>query len=90
MDLYRIAYAHAPIVGSGVVREAFALAKDIRLVDMQVAPYDLEALGVQSIKVETIEGRAEFEKKQTEFAQRAQAIRATLITELDRAYSQQR
>ena len=87
MDLYRIAFAHAPIVGSQVVRDAFTLAKDIRLVDMQVAPYDLVALGVHPIKVETATGRAEFEIKQAEFALRAQELRNVLITELNRAYS---
>jgi hypothetical protein len=37
MDLYKHSQRFAPIVGSEIVRSAFALAKDIRTVDMQTA-----------------------------------------------------
>jgi hypothetical protein len=64
MDLYKYAQRFAPIVGSEIVRSAFALAKDIRTVDMQTAPYDLADLGVVPIPVETQSGRDEFAKLQ--------------------------
>ena len=83
MDLYKHAFAWAPILGSSLVREAFALAKDIREVDMQVAPYDLAALGVKPIAVETELGRAEFARKQNEFASRALIIREAIISQID-------
>jgi hypothetical protein len=75
MDLYKHAFAFAPVLGSDIVRDAFALAKDIREVDMQVAPYDLAPLGVTPIAVETANGRAEFARRQNEFATRASTIR---------------
>ena len=79
MDLYKHAQLLAPIFGSEIVRDAFELARDIRLVDMQVAPYDLLALGVNPIRVETTEGRAEFVVRQREFAVRASEIRTRMI-----------
>ena len=86
MDLYKYAQRFAPIVGSELIRTAFALAKDIRSVDMQTAPYDLADLGVIPIQVETQAGRDEFAKLQTGFAQRAQILRTKLIDVLETAY----
>jgi hypothetical protein len=86
MDLYKYAQRFAPIVGSEIVRNAFALAKDIRTVDMQTAPYDLADLGVIPIPVETQIGRDEFAELQIGFAQRAQFLRTELIEALKSAY----
>lgn len=85
MDLYKYAQRFAPIVGSDIVRSAFALAKDIRNVDMQTAPYDLADLGVTPIPVETQIGRDEFAKLQIGFAERAQILRSELIDALKTA-----
>lgn len=86
MDLYKYSQRHAPILGSEIVRRAFALAKDIRTVDMQTAPYDLADLGVIPIPVETQAGRDEFAKLQLGFAERAQKLRKDLIESLKTAY----
>jgi hypothetical protein len=86
MDLYKHAQRFAPIVGSEIVCSAFALAKDIRTVDMQTAPYDLLDLGVIPIPVETPEGRSKFAELQLGFAQRAQTLRTELIMALKSAY----
>jgi hypothetical protein len=86
MDLYKYAQRFAPIVGSEIVRSTFALAKDIRTVDMQTAPYDLANLGVIPIPVETQSGRDQFAKLQIGFAQRAQTLRTELIESLKSAY----
>lgn len=86
MDLYKHAQRFAPIVGSKIICDSFALAKDIRTVDMQTAPYDLADLGVTPIPVETQAGRDEFAKLQIGFAQRAQLIRTDLIETLKSAY----
>ena len=86
MDLYKHAQRFAPIVGSENVRSAFALAKDIRTVDMQTAPYDLADLGIIPIPVETQAGREEFAELQIGFAQRAQTLRIKLIEALKSAY----
>jgi hypothetical protein len=79
MDLYKYAFELSPILGSKIVRDAFALAKEIRDIDMQAAPYDLKDLGLAPIKIETAQGRLEFAQKQKEFSERAQQIRAFLI-----------
>ena len=86
MDLYKYAQRFAPIFGSDLVRDAFALAKDIRTVDMQTAPYDLADLGVIPIPVETQSGRDEFANRQLQFADRAQTLRKRLIEVLKSAY----
>lgn len=86
MDLYKHAQRFAPVVGSEIVRSAFALAKEIRTVDMQTAPYDLADLGVIPIPVETKAGRDEFAELQIGFANRAQILRGELITALKSAY----
>jgi len=83
MDLYKYAQKLAPIVGSSLVRATFELAREIRTVDMQVAPYDLADLGVEPIRVETAEGRAEFAKYQLNFSQRAVALRQQLVDALE-------
>jgi len=86
MDLYKYAQRFAPIVGSEIVRSTFSLAKDIRNVDMQTAPYDLADLGVFPIRIETQSGRDEFAKLQIEFAERAQQLRTQIIQALKSAY----
>ena len=80
MDLYKHAMRFAPIIGSSLIRSCFALARDIRTVDMQVAPYDFSALGVLPIKVETAEGRSTFAMHQRHFAERANELRIQMIT----------
>lgn len=87
MDLYKHAQRFAPIVGSVIVRSAFALAKEIRTVDMQTAPYDLADLGVIPIPVETEAGRDKFAELQMGFAQRAQTLRTELVAALKSAYA---
>jgi len=84
MDLYRIAMQWAPIVGSTLVRACFRLAREIRTVDMRSAPYDLSALGVVPILIETADGRSEFAQHQRIFSQRALILRAHIIKALSR------
>jgi len=82
MDLYKWAYRTYPVVGSDLLADAFALARDVRAVDMQAAPYDLSDLGFDPIRIETPEGRAEYVAHQRTFAERGQALRARLIDAL--------
>jgi hypothetical protein len=87
MDLYKHAQRYAPIFGSDIVRKTFQLAKDIRSVDMQVAPYDLAELGVIPIPVETQAGRDVFASKQVEFAKRAQELRLEMISTIESTWA---
>jgi len=50
-------------------------ARDIREVDMRASPYDLSKLGFAPIRIETPEGRAEYETLQRDFAAQSQPLR---------------
>ncbi|WP_435586607.1 3-methyladenine DNA glycosylase [Micromonospora aurantiaca (nom. illeg.)] len=85
MDLYKWAYKLSPLVPSELVADCFALAREIRALDMRASPYDLADLGYPPVRVETPEGRAEYATAQRGFAERAAALRARLLAALDRA-----
>jgi hypothetical protein len=84
MDLYKWSYKLSPLVASELVADCFALARDVRVLDMRASPYDLAALGYEPVRVETTEGRAEYVTAQRRFAERASALRKRLIEECDR------
>jgi hypothetical protein len=52
---------------------------DIRELDMRASPYDLTSHGYSPVPIETQEGRAQYEKCQREFAERARPLRKRLI-----------
>ena len=79
MDLYKWAFKFAPFVPSELIADCFALARDIREIDMRASPYDLAQLGFPPLRIETPEGRAEYERHQRDFATRSQPLRARLI-----------
>ena len=87
MDLYKWAYKVSPLISSELVADCFALAREIRTVDMRASPYDLTALGYPPIRVETTEGRAEYAAAQRDFADRAGVLRVRLIGAIDAATS---
>ena len=78
MDLYKWAFKLAPFTPSELIADCFALARDIREIDMRASPYDLRALGFAPIPVETETGRAEYEQHQRAFAKRGQPLRERL------------
>ena len=84
MDLYKHAYKLTPLVPSELVADTFALARDIRLLDMRASPYDLSGLGLEPVPVETAAGRAAYAQAQREFSERAVPLRRALVELLDR------
>ncbi len=84
MDLYKWAFKLAPFTPAELIADCFALARDIREMDMRASPYDLEKLGFMPIRIETPEGRIEYEARQREFAERSQPLRSRLIVLLER------
>ena len=84
MDLYKWCYKLTPFISSTITRDAFALARDIRLLDVQASPYDLSEWGTTSVDVETADGRAEFIERQRNFTLRANDLRSRLVEEIDR------
>jgi len=78
MDLYKWAFKFAPFTPSDLIADCFALARDIREVDMRASPYDFREIGYAPIRIETPEGRAEYEVHQRDFAHRSQPLRTKL------------
>ncbi|TEX48880.1 MAG: 3-methyladenine DNA glycosylase [Actinomycetales bacterium mxb001] len=85
MDLYKWAFRSYPIVGAELTADCFALARDVRDVDMRVAPYDLTALGLEPLPIETPEGRAEFVRHQRAFAERGARLRDRVLRVIESA-----
>jgi hypothetical protein len=84
MDLYKHAFRLTPLVPSEMVADCFALAWDIRDLDMRASPYDLADLGSEPVRIETPEGKAEYVAAQRAFSERAAPLRQRLIEECDR------
>ena len=82
MDVYKWCFKLAPAVPSELTADAFALAHEIRVLDMRASPYDVTLLGVEPIAIETPAGKAEFTAAQRTFAQRSTALRQRLWNNL--------
>jgi hypothetical protein len=80
MDLYKWCFKLAPWCPSELTADAFALARDIRELDMRASPYDLSAYGLAPVAIETSAGRRDYEELQRTFAERAKPIRARLFS----------
>lgn len=79
MDVYRWAYKLSPLSPSELVADCFALAREIRTLDMRASPYDLTSLGLEPLRVEVPDGRAEYLRHQRDFAERSAVLRGRLI-----------
>ncbi|WP_191279373.1 3-methyladenine DNA glycosylase [Nocardioides flavus (ex Wang et al. 2016)] len=84
MDLYKHAFRLSPMIPSDLVADCFELARDIRVLDMRAAPYDLADLGFEPVRIETPEGKATYVEAQRGFAERGAPLRARLVTECER------
>ncbi|CAN5540622.1 hypothetical protein BH09VER1_BH09VER1_24050 [soil metagenome] len=83
MDLYKWAFKLSPFSPSDLVADAFALAREIRQLDMRASPYDFSALGLAPVCIETPEGRAEYEAAQRYFYELSLPLRRRLIALCD-------
>jgi hypothetical protein len=79
MDCHKWAGKLGPAVPGDLALDCFELARDVRLLDMQAAPYDLSSYGQPAVAVETAAGKAEYVTRQRDLAARAAALRARLI-----------
>lgn len=82
MDVYKWAFKLTPLVPSSLVVDAFDLAREIRVLDMQASPYDLRELGYEPVAIETAEGKAAYLARQRDFAERSNALRRRLLAVL--------
>jgi len=79
MDLYKWAVKLLPFAASELVADCFELALAVRELDMRASPYDVRHLGFEPVKVETPEGRADYEREQRALAARAEPLRARVL-----------
>jgi hypothetical protein len=85
MDVYKWAFKLTPLVPSELVGDAFDLAREIRVLDMEASPYDLRELGYAPVPIETPDGKAAYLERQRVFAERSTALRRRLLAVLDDA-----
>jgi hypothetical protein len=83
MDLYKWAYKLAPATPAELLADCFALAVDVRELDMRASPYDLADLGYPPVRIATPGGRAEYARAQAAFAARAAPLRSRLVALCD-------
>ena len=79
MDLYKWAYKLGPAVPGELLADCFALAADVRELDMRASPYDLTGHGYTPVAVETPEGKATYVAAQRGFAIRGAGLRERLL-----------
>ncbi len=79
MDLYKWSSKLWPWTGSDLIGQCFDLALTGRDLDMRASPYDLSAMGYVPVKIETSEGRAQYEYEQRELAASAMLLREKLL-----------
>ena len=85
MDLYKWTMKAQPWVEAELAADALELAAEARAVDMRASPYDFSAVGLAPIRIETPEGRAEYEAAQRALTKKAEPVRARLMVALARA-----
>ncbi|PKW25921.1 3-methyladenine DNA glycosylase [Phycicoccus duodecadis] len=85
MDVYKWCFKLAPLVPSDLTADAFDLARDIRVLDMQASPYDLRELGYEPVPVESAEGKVAYLERQRAFTERSNGLRRRLVDVLDAA-----
>lgn len=84
MDLYKWAFKSMPWIGSNLLRRCFELAMLARAVDMRASPYDLsEYEEYTPIKIETADGRAEYEREQRTISDLASPLRNELASKIE-------
>ena len=83
MDLYKWAAKSMPWIGSSLLIEAFALATQLRDLDMRASPYDLSEWGVIPMKIETTDGRRDYEAQQRRLAGFTNELRTRLIEAIE-------
>jgi len=79
MDLYKWALKLGPLVPGDLLLDTFELAREIRYTDMAASPYDVSSYGLAPVAIETPEGKAEYVRRQRDYATRSADLRARLL-----------
>lgn len=85
MDVYKWSYKLAPLVSSELMADCFELAREIRTLDIRASPYDLSGIGLDTLPVETPDGKAEYVAAQRVHSEQAASLRDRLIAVCDTA-----
>lgn len=85
MDLYKWSAKLGPLVPGEVLLDAFELARDTRVLDMEASPYDCRDHGFGVVAIETPEGKAEYVARQRALSERAKPIRDRLVSITEQA-----
>ncbi len=86
MDVYKWATKLGPLLPGELWLRTFALACDVRVLDMEASPYDLQEWGFAPVKIEEPAGRAEYVRRQQELMRRGQALRGEILDILEEAF----
>lgn len=78
MDIYKWATKLWPWIGSDFIAKAFLLALEGRELDMRASPYDLREQGYAPIRIETEDGRKEYQHLQQQYTQKTLGLRQEL------------
>ena len=82
MDLYKWASKAMPWIGSDLLIDCFEQSLALRDLDMRASPYDLSGWGREPVRIETAEGRREYEVEQRALAEKSAGLRQRLIEAL--------
>lgn len=85
MDIYKWATKLGPILPGEILLDAFELARDIRIVDMQASPYDVSDYGYEAIPIETPEGKHDYVNQQKGFSERGNRLRKRVLQAISTA-----
>lgn len=98
MDLFKIAWRLQPFISPTILAEALTAALQARTLDVEASPYDVSAyfgldwnnetvpigtVQLGAVKIETEEGRKEYQRRQLQIMKRGEVVRAKLL----RAYN---
>ena len=80
MDLLKVALKLGPFCDSELFRRVLSITLEARELDVAASPYDaMTEYGVEAIPIETLEGRKEYKRRQTELMKRTEPIRNDLL-----------
>ena len=79
MDLLKWCLKLGPMVPGDLTLRAFDLAVRARQLDMRASPYEVSGFGLEPVRIETPEGRAEYVAGQRELAEAGSGLRRALI-----------
>jgi len=77
--LYKSAYKLSPAIAGDRSANSFALAHQVRTLDMRASSYNLWPLGYEPVEIETAAGKAAYVGSQRGFAEHAKLLRFRLI-----------